>query len=320
MRSILIATSSRDWPNIERVVRSVGTAGHKTIIYEADKVFARQRRLYVSFDHGQHLIAEYDDQRIRRDSVGAAWYRRPNTFMLGFVDKAKEQQVEKEIKRLQEGLWSIVPNGKWLNAPGHIYLADNKLMQLNLAAQLGFTIPITIVSNEWEQILDELRPPLIMKMPRGLLYDQGIPKALMTTILESQDLKRLAHDSPFPGIFQQYIPKAREWRITVVGEKVFSVAIYTADDAKDDWRRPAYKDGRVKFQKEEFPVAMQKKCISFLQELNLRFGAFDFIESPDGTITFLEVNPSGQFVWLEELLDLPISQAIADELIGIARQ
>lgn len=54
--------------------------------------------------------------------------------------------------------------------------------------------------------------------------------------------------------------------------------------------------------------------------MGLKFGAFDFIETAPGEVIFLECNSNGQYGWLEETLGLPISHAIADELIKIARQ
>ncbi len=57
------------------------------------------------------------------------------------------------------------------------------------------------------------------------------------------------------------------------------------------------------------------KCVAFLGRLGLVYGAFDFVENKEGKITFLECNTNGQFRWLEDILGLPISNAIADQLI-----
>ena len=47
----------------------------------------------------------------------------------------------------------------------------------------------------------------------------------------------------------------------------------------------------------------------------LNYGAFDLILTPNGRYIFLEINPVGEFYWLEKHAGLPISQAIADILI-----
>jgi glutathione synthase/RimK-type ligase-like ATP-grasp enzyme len=50
-------------------------------------------------------------------------------------------------------------------------------------------------------------------------------------------------------------------------------------------------------------------------ELGMQYGAFDFIETPEGEHVFLEVNPSGEWGMLEKDLGYPISEAIADALL-----
>lgn len=72
------------------------------------------------------------------------------------------------------------------------------------------------------------------------------------------------------------------------------------------------------FRAESFPDEQKRRCFEYLSKVGLKFGAFDFIEADDGTITFLECNANGQYGWLEYELGFPISQAIADELVTIA--
>jgi hypothetical protein len=318
-KSIFIATNSIDSLCVQPVAEYIGAAGYNPIVYESDKVFAGQKALWLSFDSaGQELQAEYAEQTISRETVAAAWYRRPSQLQLDMVDKAKQFRIETEVRTLQRGLWSVIPDERWLNAPANIRITEDKLTQFAVAKQVGFLVPTTVVSNSWKQVRDMLPAPLIMKMQSGILHDNGKLKLMYTTVLDEQALDKQATSKPFPGIFQEYIPKAREWRITVVGEEVFSAAVYTTGEAKTDWRK--YQSGNdVEFRSEKINTDIQEKCIKFLQKVGLTYGAFDFIESPDGRITFLEVNPNGQYMWLESRLGLPISRAIGAKLIDIAR-
>jgi glutathione synthase/RimK-type ligase-like ATP-grasp enzyme len=52
----------------------------------------------------------------------------------------------------------------------------------------------------------------------------------------------------------------------------------------------------------------------------LNYGAIDIIVTPDGRHVFLEINPVGEFFWLERRPGLPVSDAIADVLLGLARR
>ena len=125
--------------------------------------------------------------------------------------------------------------------------------------------------------------------------------------------------NPFPGIWQACVPKAREWRITIVGDETFDAAIYTDETARDDWRKHQ-STASVQFRHGTFPDAEKERCFAYLGRFGLKFGAFDFVEGQDSSITFLECNTNGQFGWLEGCLDLPISNAIADQLVSIAKK
>jgi glutathione synthase/RimK-type ligase-like ATP-grasp enzyme len=53
-----------------------------------------------------------------------------------------------------------------------------------------------------------------------------------------------------------------------------------------------------------------------MESLHLTFGAIDMIQTPDGDYVFLEVNPSKQWLWLDDMLGFGISDTIAEWLAG----
>ena len=53
-----------------------------------------------------------------------------------------------------------------------------------------------------------------------------------------------------------------------------------------------------------------------MDRLDLNYGAIDIIVTPDGRHVFLEINPVGEFFWLELRPGFAISDAIADVLLG----
>lgn len=345
MTDILIATNSHDWPTIEPVAAYAHRTGYDPIVYESDKVLAGQKQLSISLTQEKEgPVAIYDGRTITGESIGAAWYRRPATFnggppsqiaqlqvlantipVLGaplgkayVAHELNELQIQGETIQLQKGLWSMVPDERWLNAPARIQAAENKLAQLALAKKVGFEVPDTIISNDWEDIRTTLHPPIVAKMPTGRLYDsRGGIKIMYSTVFDEAKLDKQAAHAPYPGIYQEYVPKDHEWRVTVVGDEVFAGGVATSDEAKDDWRRLQMKPEHVQFYAPEKSLdgAIQEKCIQYLGHLGLHYGAFDLVERPDGHIIFLEMNPNGQFMWLERQLGLPISQAIGAWLV-----
>lgn len=104
--------------------------------------------------------------------------------------------------------------------------------------------------------------------------------------------------------------------MTVVGEEVFAATIYTDESAKDDWRKLQTSEA-VQFKSESLPNEISEQCILYLKTMGLKYGAFDFIETSDGEMVFLECNSNGQYGWLEQELGFSISNAIASELIKI---
>lgn len=315
-QTILIASNSYDRPVIEPVVTDLMNSGYNVVAYEADKVATAETPLDIRVD-ANGLVMHYDGEPIALAQVAAAWYRRPNMFGPLEEDKARQESVDGERRFLQRSIWAAIPESAWLNPPERMRSVEDKLGQLVLANTVGFAIPPTVVSNHWENITSLPSDKLILKMPYGILYVDNKLRTLYTTVLNNTGAAPV-DGNPYPGIWQPYVTKAREWRITVVGQETFDAAIYTAPGAKDDWRKHQHGPD-VEFRHEKFPDDAKAKCLQFLGSLGLRYGACDFIEKPDGEIVFLECNPNGQYLWVEQALGLPISKAIASELAATAR-
>lgn len=226
----------------------------------------------------------------------------------------------RELSSLQTGVFqAAIPERSWLNSPLRMRRANDKIWQQGIARSIGFDTPPTVVTNKWSTV-KKLTKPVIMKMVIGQVFAADQSKLLYSTLLDDEKLALVAHASPFPGIFQTYLEKAREWRVTMVAAKAFPVAIYTTGPAKTDWRNHNLPGDLVRYVHEPAPPEIVKKCRAYMRAVGLRYGAFDLIEGPDSTITFLEMNTNGQFRGLEtKTTGLKISAAIADKLVALAR-
>lgn len=314
---ILIASNTSDRPTTSAVADHLERYGYEVVMYDADTVATGETPLQIRITQKNGLQISYNGKPFSPDTFGAAWYRRPSTFV-GPDEIAKCLQIDQERIAMQGMLWETISDVRWLNPPDVNRRAEAKLQQLTLAQSIGFTIPDTLVANDWQAIHDLLPSDIILKMWRGIFYEGTDLKCLYTTPLRNTPEALPVDTLPFPGIWQPFLNKRREWRVTVVGKEFFDVAIYTSEDAKDDWRRHVLSKG-AKFRAEPFPDELKDKCLMLLNALGCRYGCFDFIEDDEGRITFLEMNPNGQYYWLEEDLGLPISEAIARELISIAQ-
>lgn len=324
-KPILIASTTLDEHAYEPVRTILENKGFPVVVYRTDKVIGGEENLCVDINKSGDLTITYNNHFITPDSIGSAWYRKLSSFSLSSTDtdRTKQLYIHNEISYLHDTLWALYPEKLWVNAPENIRKADKKLGQLVVARELGFSIPETVVSSHWDDISSRLfsgdNGQIVVKMVRGVISEKDKMKALYTTPLDRAAVDELTETTtPFPGIYQPFIEKAREWRVTAFGERVFAAAIYTDDTAKDDWRK-LQTTSAVRFTQEELPDGIEERCIKYIGKFGLKFGAFDFIEKPDGEVVFLECNPNGQYGWLESNLGFPISHAIADELIKISR-
>lgn len=324
-KPILITSASLDEHAYGPVREHLEKAGYPTVVYRTDKVLVGEESFLVDVTDNGELMVKYNNLDISPANIGAAWYRKLGNFFQDIPnDRAKQLYLNNEFSHLHDTVWPLYPQETWLNSPDSIRKADRKLLQLIVARELGFTIPETIISSDWSDISTRLLPDadsqMIVKTVRGIISDREKLKALYTTVLDAETVERMTSSggiSPFPGLYQPFLGKRKEWRVTMVGDEAFSAAIYTDNDAKDDWRR-LQATSSVTFRQEQLSDDIAEKCVNYLGAMGLKFGAFDFVETYEGEIVFLECNPNGQYGWLEQSLDLPISSRIADELIKIA--
>lgn len=87
--------------------------------------------------------------------------------------------------------------------------------------------------------------------------------------------------------------------VTVVGDTLFAATIDSQAHAETevDWRKTSTPD--IAHATYELPTEIEEKCVALTRSLGLRFGALDFVLDRDGQLWFLEINPNGQWAWIE---------------------
>ncbi|MCA1693463.1 MAG: hypothetical protein LC749_01330 [Actinobacteria bacterium] len=112
-----------------------------------------------------------------------------------------------------------------------------------------------------------------------------------------------------PGEFAAW-----ELRVTVVGDQVFACRIESqvTESTRIDWRR--YDLENTPHVAHRLDPDIERRCVVLTRHFGLEFSAIDLIVTADGETVLLELNPNGQWAWIEELTGLPISAAIADVL------
>lgn len=131
------------------------------------------------------------------------------------------------------------------------------------------------------------------------------------SISDLQNFKELGEN---PITLQKYVQKDYEVRHTYVAGEHFTCKIESqmSRRANVDWRR--YDVAHTPHSKITAPDQIVSKIEVLMDSLGLTYGAFDFIIDKAGKWWYLEVNSAGQWLWIEDLLDIPISDSVARAL------
>src|SRR5690606_10985169 len=110
-----------------------------------------------------------------------------------------------------------------------------------------------------------------------------------------------------PTLLQEYVEKSYELRVTIFGDTAFACRLdsQVAKGARVDWRMvtPDHIPHTIVTLVNRVESALRE----MLRRLDLRFGAFDLIVSPEGETVFLELNPNGHWYWIELATGAPMA-------------
>jgi len=268
---------------------------------------------------GQGWTIDLGDETLHLSHVEAAYYRRPGTpEPAPASDLPTWDYLVGEWSAVTRSLWNAL-DGRWLSCPFAILRAEDKPRQLELAASLGFDVPETLISNDFAAVAPFVEGGGAIGKPlRHSLVERGeAGEVLFTARLDPLVAMDREAVTLAPVIYQREVRKAYDVRATVIGNRVFAAAIHSQehDETEVDWRSGTRLD--LRHEAISLPPDIVEKCIALTAALGLRYGAIDLIADRDGRHWFLEINPNGQWAWIERRADLPLASAIVDELAAI---
>lgn len=239
------------------------------------------------------------------DEISSVWYRRPKILPLEDINssEADGKFIQREANSYLLNIWAMLSDKKWINNPFSLFKAERKTYQLFIASKIGFTIPETIVTNDIEEVnsfIHFFNNEVIAKPISHGGYGKEDNFAIFTTDLSDKIFqlnKEIVQSSPF--IVQRKIKKKYDIRVTVFGSKIFSHKIEpnTTINNYIDWRK--YDPKNLSYSSIKLPDEIRQSIINFMTILELKYGALDFIIDDKDQWYFIEINPNGQFAWLE---------------------
>lgn len=235
------------------------------------------------------------------------YYRKPRFPDLTGFEIEYTAMIQNDILSLINGIVDSF-RGIVLTKPCILRKCENKVYQLSYASTAGFLMPKSYIGNAiGEAKALECYKTIIKPICTGKVYKKEICEIYQTSIFDSFD----EDISLTPIYLQEYEAKFFEVRVTIVNKKIFPVKIESKDAV--DWRRD-YEHNQYSII--NVPDEITDRMLKMMDDFDIGFGAFDFIVNSDGKWIFLEVNPNGQWQWLECALKLDISAEIINYLIG----
>ena len=244
-------------------------------------------------------------------AFSAIWDRIKPVSLIGLSER--DDYIIRERLGSARAIQNVhVGKARLMNHPCATEMARAKAAQLTLAVKAGLRVPRTYIGNKPREVLrfvDSCRDGAIAKSLTWFVGQDG--RFSFTKRVDAKMLRRTPAAVAYsPLIYQEYIAKEYEVRVTCVGQRVFAARILSQrnDATKIDWRRDQF---TIDYEIIDLPRSILKKLHFVRIQLGLVFAAFDLIVTPSSECVFLEVNATGNWMWIEKKLGLPISEAVA---------
>jgi len=322
--SILIVTRSDDNACVATVTAALRRRGAKVVRFDTDR-FPAESRLVIRCDGAsdQARLVTADGEEDLAE-VTALWHRRL-AFGRRLPEAMQPELREACVRESRATALGLIASLRafHLDRESSIRSAERKQWQLRVAREAGLETPRTLITNDPGAVrafAADCRGGVVAKMMTSFaVHEEGREQVVFTTPLQSADLERMDGLELSPMTFQERIPKALELRVTVIGERVLAAAVDSnaVAGAGEDWRRQGEALMHA-WRPHALPAEIERRILGLMDALALNYGAIDFILTPDQRWVFLEINPAGEFFWLDSRFTPTVSESLADVLLGLA--
>ncbi len=272
--------------------------------------FRKYEILYSLQESTMFVKIDEMEYSISNDTIKGIYFRAPV-----FLRSHKKYNLNEQLYRSQ---WSsFIRNlisfdkAKWINHPVSTYQAENKMYQLKCAKEIGLNVPKTYIGNVLPQHISSCTNYIVKSLDTALFYIDSQELFTYSSIVNGEELLD-ANIKDAPIILQECLEDKQDLRVTVVGDKLFSISITNkGKNIYGDWRKISKND--LVYKEINLPKDIATKILKLMKQLGLVFGGVD-LAVMDNKYYFIEVNPTGEWGWLSSGSDIPVDKAIVDEL------
>ncbi|NBB81592.1 MAG: hypothetical protein GVY36_19485 [Verrucomicrobia bacterium] len=182
---------------------------------------------------------------------------------------------------------------------------------------MGLLVPESIVTNsrtEASSFIGDFSDPVIVKpLASGYVESDEGDSSIYTQRFQPCHLPALDDIQNCPVLFQRMVDKVVDVRITVLDEYMIAVSL-AADDQRGDQRLDIRRDNMsdVRYEVVSIPDNIRSAITKILAKYSLRFAAIDFAINKADEWVFFEINPNGQWAWLDLCAEAKISDVFVN--------
>jgi hypothetical protein len=292
-------------------------AGRAFVRVDTERLGSAGMTFTVGGGHEAVGCASFDGMSIDTSQVHAIYYRRPRppTVNDDATTAGEREWISSELRRAWGG-WFATTRARWVNHPLAISNASYKPEQLARAERMGLRVPETLITTKPEEARAFARAHNMLLVAKPISHGEirdaaGQQERLIyTTALGDGDGAILDRVAMCPTLLQRRVQKNVDLRVTVVGDSVLPVALHSQEHPVSavDCRRDNMR--RMRYSVAVLPPELEQRLVAYVRSYDLVFAAIDLVRDVDGAHWFLEINPAGQWAWLEQKTGVPISEAI----------
>jgi hypothetical protein len=274
---------------------------------------AQDNHVSTQLYHAAHLrdIESYDCIWARRFTAHPLKLPRPDELTWSYQNEV----FPNFFRNMLIGLRTRV-----VNRPENVLQADKKITQLQCASTIGLNIPDTLVTNNPLRVRDFFKTAdkLVLKSLSQTIATSSQNVFFMTQLITMQWVEQNRQGLCMaPAIFQKFIEKRCEYRVTIFGNRVFTARIEAGSPDTDDYLDWRNYQKSTKWSACSLSQDIEAKLLTFMHRLGLEYAMFDLIHGEDDQIYFLECNPNGQWLFVELLTQQPLVEACCDLLMEV---
>jgi ATP-grasp ribosomal peptide maturase len=310
-RPVLVATEAAD-QTADMVITELNRRGTPVVRFNPADISSGNLTVSARFGTCPALMAgqvRTPSRTADLERVRSVYWRRPVWPAFDHLDDVDALFAAAQVRYGLGGILHALKVGQWVNHPLWNAAADYKPHQLAVAQRLGFTVPPTLVTNDPEEAREFITShgQVIYKTLRWTPYERdGIGLTSWAEPVGAEELDKTVGITPH--LFQARVDKVADVRVLVVGRLLFAVRI---DSGLLDWRKDY---SALSYSVVVLPDRLEKALLAYLDHFGLASGSFDLTLDREGEYNWLELNPNGQWGWLEEKTGLQMAAAFADLL------